>query len=54
MRLLAFRDKRELEDLIRAIVPVRNDAAHYRSVPRRELERCRLAIDDLTILISRL
>ncbi len=49
-----FRDRRELEDLIRTIVPVRNDAAHFRSVPQRELERCRLAIDDLTRLISQL
>jgi hypothetical protein len=50
-----FRDRREWEDLIRAITPMRNDAAHFRSVPlRAELERCRMAIDDLTALLARL
>jgi len=48
-----FRDKRDLEDLVTAITPVRNDAAHFRSVPHRELERCRLAIEDLMTLIAR-
>jgi hypothetical protein len=47
-----FRDKRELEDMIRSIVPVRNDGAHFRSVPERELMRCRLAVDDLTRFVS--
>ena len=49
-----FRDKRELEDLVKAITPVRNDAAHFRSVPARELERCRLAMDDLMSLLARI
>jgi hypothetical protein len=49
-----FRDKRELEDLIGAIVPVRNDAAHFRSVPQKEMDRCRLAADDLEQMIKRL
>ena len=48
-----FRDKRELEDMVKSINPVRNDTAHFRSVPMRELERCRLAIEDLTILLQR-
>ena len=43
----AFRDKRQLEDLISAIIPVRNDAAHFRSVPKNELDRCRIAVSDL-------
>lgn len=49
-----FRDKRELEDLIRPITAVRNDVAHFRSVPARELERCRMAIDDLNVIVGRL
>jgi hypothetical protein len=48
-----FRDKREFEDLVKAITPVRNDAAHFRTVPLRELERCRLAIGDLLALLVR-
>ena len=48
-----FRDKRELEDLVKAITPVRNDAAHCRTVPLKELRRCRLAIDDLLALLAR-
>src|SRR5262249_48256872 len=43
----SFRDKRQLEDLCRAIVPVRNDRAHFRSVPDQELPRCRVATTDL-------
>jgi hypothetical protein len=43
----AFRDKRELEDLCKAIVPVRNDRAHFRSVPNQELLRCAVATVDL-------
>lgn len=42
-----FVDKRELEDLIKSIVPVRNDLAHFRRVPIKELSRCRIATDDL-------
>jgi hypothetical protein len=49
-----FRDKRELEDLIRPISTVRNDVAHFRSVPAKELERCRMAIDDLRVKVERL
>lgn len=41
-----FRDKRELQDMIGAIQPVRNDAAHFRSVPERELTRCKLVVED--------
>ena len=42
-----FRDKRELEDLMKAITSVRNDTAHFRSVPEKELMRCRVAVSDL-------
>ena len=49
-----FRDKRELEDLIRAIVPVRNDQAHFRAVPEKELSRCQIAVDDVRGLLSQL
>jgi hypothetical protein len=43
----AFRDKRQLEDLINCVIPVRNDLAHFRRVPAKELDRCRIAADDL-------
>jgi hypothetical protein len=49
----AFRDKRQLEDLINAIVPVRNDAAHFRTVPDQELDRCRVAVRDLKVCLNR-
>lgn len=49
-----FKDKRQLEELIAAVQPVRNDAAHFRTVPPRELERCRLAVADLRTLIGRI
>lgn len=48
-----FRDKRELEDLLRDITPVRNDFAHFRTVPERELDRCRIRCEDLLALMSR-
>jgi hypothetical protein len=50
----AFTDKRQLEDLCKAIVPVRNDRAHFRSVPDQELLRCRVAVTDLAKALSRL
>ncbi|HXG69001.1 MAG TPA: DUF262 domain-containing protein [Gemmatimonadaceae bacterium] len=49
-----FRDKRELQDLANAIVPVRNDAAHFRSVPDVALLKCRSALADLAQRISSL
>ena len=39
---------------VSVIIPVRNDAAHFRSVPLREFERCRLAIEDLMTLLARI
>lgn len=50
----SFRDKRELEDIIKAIAPVRNDRAHFSNVPEKELERCRIACDDLIVLFERM
>ncbi len=47
-----FRDKRHLQDLVACIIPVRNDTAHFRSVPDKEFSRCRLAIDDLRALLE--
>jgi len=48
-----FRDKRELEDMIRDIVPVRNDSSHFRSVPEHELNRCRVRCVDLLTILER-
>jgi hypothetical protein len=43
----AFRDKRELEDMVRPITKVRNEAAHFRHVAEEDLMRCRVAAHDL-------
>lgn len=48
-----FRDKRELEDKVNAITPVRNDRAHFSEVPAKELDRCRIACDDLLVIVER-
>jgi energy-coupling factor transporter ATP-binding protein EcfA2 len=48
-----FRDKRDLEDLLKGISPVRNDMAHFRNVPDKELARCRVASDDLLAVLER-
>jgi hypothetical protein len=47
-----FRDKRELEDILRDVTSVRNDSAHFRTVPERELDRCRLRCEDLLAIVS--
>lgn len=47
-----FRDKRSLEDMVRAVTPVRNDRAHFRHVPERELDRCRVACEDLLAILD--
>ena len=47
-----FRDKRELDDMIAAIAPVRNDEAHFRRAPARELERCKLRCEDLVAVVE--
>jgi len=48
-----FRDKRHVEDLIASITPVRNDRAHFAKVPPKELDRCRIACDDLLVIFER-
>jgi len=48
-----FRDKRQLQDLAAAITPVRNDRAHFAAVPQKELDRCRIACDDLLVILER-
>ncbi len=47
-----FRDKRELEDIAKDVMPVRNSNAHFRTVPERELLRCRLRCEDLLQLLK--
>lgn len=47
-----FRDKRQLEDIVADVTPVRNDHAHFRRVPPRELVRCRLRCEDLLFLLE--
>ena len=48
----ALGQKPEIERRIREIVPVRNDFAHFRQVPERELLRCRIAVEDLMELLD--
>lgn len=47
-----FRDKRQLEDILADVSPVRNDHAHFRRLPPRELLRCQLRCEDLLYLIE--
>jgi hypothetical protein len=49
-----FVDKRELQDLAKAISVVRNERAHFRSVPELELLRCQVAVSDLTVRLKSL
>jgi hypothetical protein len=48
-----FRDKREVEDITADIAPVRNDSAHFRSVPPREATRCKLRCEDLIQILRK-
>ena len=48
-----FRDKRHLQDMLAAISPVRNDSAHFVTVPDKELQRCRIACDVLLVIIEK-
>jgi hypothetical protein len=50
----AFSGRPEFDGLLSAIRPVRNDQAHFRRVPERELLRCRLACGDLLTLLGKL
>ena len=49
----SFRDKRELEDISRDVSAVRNDSAHFRLIPERELFRCALRCEDLMHLLRK-
>ncbi len=42
-----FGEKAVLDGLLRNISPVRNDRAHFRPVPEKELQRCAIACDDI-------
>lgn len=48
-----FKEKVTVENMFSAIVPVRNDQAHFNAVPEKELLRCFIACDDLAVLIKR-
>ena len=47
-----FRDKRQFQDILKAITPVRNRRAHFVEVPEKELERCRINCDDLLVIVE--
>ena len=49
----AFRDKRQLQDILAAITPVRNDRGHFVSVDDKELRRCEINCDDLSVIIEK-
>ena len=48
-----FRDKRQAQDMLASISPVRNDSAHFVPVPEKELQRCGIACDDLLVIIEK-
>ncbi len=50
----AFMGRPEFDGLLSAIRPVRNDKAHFRRVPERELLRCKLACGDFLVLLGKL
>lgn len=47
-----FADKREFGRFLKAIYPVRNDIAHFATVPPKELQRCRIACDDVLVMVN--
>jgi hypothetical protein len=48
-----FKDKRHAQDLFADITPVRNDQAHFKPVPEKELRRCQLACEDILFIVDR-
>jgi len=48
-----FRDKRQLEDLIKPIGSVRTDEAHFLEVPPKEISRCNVHCQDLLAIIEK-
>ena len=50
-----FVDKRQLQEILRDITPVRSDsAAHFRTVPERELTLCKIRCSDLCGILEKL
>ena len=46
-------NKREIERWRNEVTPVRNDQAHFREVPEKELNRCWLACDDFIVALDK-
>jgi len=46
-----FKDKQQLQQALGSISRVRNDRAHFRPVPDKELQRCVIACDDLLTML---
>lgn len=46
-----FGDKREFGRMLRHIFPVRNDIAHFVTVPPKELQRCGITCDDMLVIL---
>jgi hypothetical protein len=51
--LFAAINKGELDRRIKAILPVRNDIAHCRSIPPNELDRARIYCDDVIAMLAK-
>ena len=47
-----FGDKKRFAGMLEGIYPVRNDIAHFAEVPEKELLRCKLACDDILVMIG--
>lgn len=48
-----FKDKRQLEDIVKTIIPVRNDSAHFARIPPKEMSRCQINCDDLLVIVEK-
>ena len=46
-----FEDRREFGRMLKDIYPVRNDIAHFVTVPSKELQRCGIACDDVLVIV---
>lgn len=46
-------DKRNIIRWQNEVIPVRNDQAHFRDVPEKELNRCMLACDDFIVVLDK-
>lgn len=45
-------EKREFARMLKDIYPVRNDIAHFVTVPPKELQRCWIACDDVLVMVK--